>query len=58
MYVNGTEKWYRDGLRHRDPDEGPAASYPDGRRIWFVDGVKVREERASEVKVREERASA
>jgi hypothetical protein len=43
--VNGTEKWYRDGQRHRDPDEGPAASYPDGRRVWFVDGVKVRSER-------------
>ena len=26
-------------------DDGPAASYPDGRRIWFVDGVKVRSER-------------
>jgi hypothetical protein len=37
--VNGTEKWYRDGLRHRD--NGPAAVYPGGRRIWFVDGVRV-----------------
>jgi hypothetical protein len=43
VYVNGTEKWYRHGLRHRD--DGPAAIYPDGRRIWFVDGVKVREDR-------------
>lgn len=40
---NGTEKWYREGLRHRD--DGPTASYPDGRRIWFVEGQKVREER-------------
>ena len=42
VYLNGTEKWYRDGLRHGDPGEGPAATYPDGRRIWFVDGVQVR----------------
>jgi hypothetical protein len=33
----------RRGLRHRD--DGPAASYPDGRRLWFRDGVKVKEER-------------
>lgn len=45
MYVNGTEKWYWEGLRHRD--DGPAASYPDGRRIWFVEGQKVREERSA-----------
>jgi hypothetical protein len=32
-----------EGRPHRD--DGPAAIYPDGRRIWFVDGVKVREER-------------
>ena len=37
------DKWYRRGKRHCD--DGPAAIYPDGRRIWFVDGVKVREER-------------
>jgi hypothetical protein len=42
VYVNGTEKWYREGLRHRDG--GPAAIYPDGRRIWFTEGQKVREE--------------
>jgi hypothetical protein len=36
---------HRRGLRHRD--DGPAASYPDGRRIWFRDGVKVKEERAA-----------
>ena len=40
-YVNGTEKWYREGKRHRD--DGPAAIYPDGRRIWFTEGEKVRE---------------
>jgi hypothetical protein len=40
--VNGTEKWYRRGLRHRD--DGPAAIYPDGRRIWFDEGEKVHEE--------------
>ena len=45
VYVNGTEKWYREGKRHRDG--GPAAIYPDGRRIWFVEGEKVREERSA-----------
>jgi hypothetical protein len=44
VYVNGTEKWYLDGRRHRD--DGPAAIYPDGRRIWFQHGRKVKEERA------------
>jgi hypothetical protein len=43
FYVNGTEKWYENGLRHRD--DGPAASYPDGRRIWFHHGKKVRQEK-------------
>jgi hypothetical protein len=33
----------REGLRHRD--DGPAATYPNGRKIWFIEGVKVREER-------------
>jgi len=37
-----TEKWYRKGKRHRD--DGPAAIYPDGRHIWFIEGEKVREE--------------
>ena len=27
--------------------DGPAAIYPDGRRIWFVEGEKVREERSA-----------
>jgi hypothetical protein len=37
--VNGTEKWYRHGLRHRE--DGLAAIYPDGRELWFVDGERV-----------------
>jgi hypothetical protein len=28
-------------------DDGPAAVYPDGRRIWFIEGEKVREERSA-----------
>jgi hypothetical protein len=48
--VNGTEKWYRNGLRHRD--DGPAAIYPDGRRIWFRDGVKVRAEGKASARAR------
>jgi hypothetical protein len=38
-YVNGTEKWYLNGLRHRE--DGPAAIYPDGRELWFIEGVRV-----------------
>ncbi len=45
VYVNGTEKWYREGKRHRD--DGPAAIYPDGRKVWFIEGEKVREERSA-----------
>ena len=28
-----------DGRLHRE--DGPAATYPDGREIWFIDGVRV-----------------
>jgi hypothetical protein len=45
IYVNGTEKWYREGKRQ--PDDGPAAIYPDGRCVWFVEGEKVGEERSA-----------
>jgi hypothetical protein len=27
-----------EGKRHRD--DGPTAIYPDGRRIWFIEGKK------------------
>jgi len=41
---DGIAEWRdADGRLHRDG--GPAAIYPDGRRVWFVDGVKVRQER-------------
>jgi hypothetical protein len=26
------------------PPERPPATYPDGRRVWFIEGEKVRED--------------
>jgi hypothetical protein len=41
--AGGVLEWRDDdGRPHRD--DGPAAIYPDGRRIWFDEGVKVTEE--------------
>jgi hypothetical protein len=43
-FSNGRVEWRDEkGQLHRD--DGPAASYPDGRKIWFRDGVKIREQR-------------
>jgi len=43
--TDGVIEWRDDdGQLHRD--DGPAATCPDGRRVWFVEGVKVREERS------------
>lgn len=42
--VDGVTEWRDDkGTLHRVG--GPAAIYPDGRRIWFIEGKKVREDR-------------
>jgi len=41
--VDGIIEW-RDGEGRLHRDDGPAAIYPDGRRLWFLEGVKVREE--------------
>ncbi|MEA2440042.1 MAG: hypothetical protein QOH76_1466 [Thermoleophilaceae bacterium] len=46
MRGDGVLEWRDDkGRLHRDG--GPAASYPDGRRLWFQHGEKVREERVA-----------
>jgi hypothetical protein len=42
--LDETIEW-RDAEGRLDRADGPAATYPDGRRIWFVEGEKVREER-------------
>ncbi len=43
---DGVIEWRDDdGRLHRQG--GPAAIYPDGRRIWFENGVKIREERVA-----------
>lgn len=42
--VDGTIEW-RDAEGELHRDDGPAAIYPDGRKVWFIESVKVREER-------------
>ncbi len=37
-------EWLQHGRLHRE--DGPAV-IPDGRRVWFIEGQKVREERKS-----------
>jgi hypothetical protein len=38
------EEWHDDEGRLQR-DDAPAAIYPDGRRIWFRDGLKLKEAR-------------
>lgn len=35
---DGTKAWFRHGLLHRDPNDGPAAIKPDGRRFYATHG--------------------
>jgi hypothetical protein len=46
--IDGVIEWHDDGGKLHRAD-GPAATYPDGRRVWFVEGEKVREERSVSV---------
>ena len=41
--VDGTIEW-RDAEGELHREDGPARVF-DGRKVWFVEGVKVREER-------------
>jgi len=41
-YSNGTQFWYFEGDLHRE--EGPAIIWPDGKKEWFLDGVRFYEE--------------
>ena len=34
--ANGTKRWYKNGLLHRD--DGPAVIWSDGRQEWWKDG--------------------
>jgi len=34
----------RDGIPHRDPDQGPAVEYDGGDKLWMVDGESHRED--------------
>ncbi len=40
-YANGARYHYKFGVLHRDPEEGPAAIWPDGTFGYFVDGKPV-----------------
>ncbi len=35
-WPDGTRKWYREGLRHRE--DGPAVIWPDGQQEWWRKG--------------------
>jgi len=35
----GRKEWILDNMFHRI--DGPAIEYPDGRKSWYLDGVKV-----------------
>ena len=39
-WMDGTELWYFNGQLHRDGGL-PAIIYPDGRREFYVDGVRI-----------------
>jgi predicted lipoprotein with Yx(FWY)xxD motif len=39
---DGTRRWYRDGLLHRE--DGPALELPDGTRRWYRNGQLHRED--------------
>ena len=42
VYPDGTQVWYRNGLRHRG--DGPAVVYPGGAQFWYVDNEYVAEQ--------------
>lgn len=49
IMTNGTQMWFNEaGDLHRD-DAGPAIVYGDGRREWWRDGVKYREDPIEDV---------
>ena len=39
---DGTERWYRNGRRHRE--DGPAIIYADGSEFWYKNGKLHRED--------------
>ena len=41
--VDGVIEW-RDAEGELHCEDGPAAIYPDGRGVWFIEGEKIREE--------------
>ncbi len=38
VYKDGVYSYYRHGKLHREG--GPAILYPDGRSLWFIDGIQ------------------
>lgn len=33
---NGTQYWYKNGIRHRE--DGPGVIFSDGRQYWYLKG--------------------
>lgn len=43
IHFSGKQEWLRDGLPHRD--DGPALVEPDGGKLWYHNGVLIRNPR-------------
>lgn len=42
IYANGTKKWHKNGVFHRD--DGPSIEWADGDKYWHKNGVLHRED--------------
>ena len=42
IHANGSTKWYRDGVRHREG--APACEYVNGTEKWYLNGLRHRED--------------
>ena len=42
---NGAQWWYRHGVEHRDPEDGPAVIFADGGVEYWENGVEIRDEK-------------
>ena len=42
VYLNGSQKWYKNGQHHRDGDL-PAIVYWDGSQEWYKNGLQHRD---------------
>lgn len=51
-YANGQKEFWRYGVRHRDPKEGPAVVFPNGNGDYWVHGRRLKETCQKLLKVR------